>query len=57
MTIQHYSPERKESSLRKMRPPNNISIAKLSLDMGVSQATLYYWRKQPNNKSQVMPGK
>jgi GNAT superfamily N-acetyltransferase len=44
--MQHYSTERKESALKKMRPPNNISITKLSLDMGISQATLYYWRKQ-----------
>ena len=54
--MQHYSPERKESALKKMRPPNNISIAKLSLDMGISQATLYYWRKQAKDKGQVMPG-
>jgi transposase-like protein len=38
-----------------MRPPNNISITKLSLDMGISQATLYYWRKQAKDKGQVMP--
>jgi transposase-like protein len=54
--MQHYSPERKESALKKMCPPNNISITKLSLEMGISQATLYYWRNQAKNKGQLMPG-
>jgi transposase len=54
--MQHYSTERKESALKKMRPPNNISITKLSLDMGISQATLHYWRKQATDKGQVMSG-
>ena len=54
--MKHYSSERKEAALKKMRPPNNISIAKLALEMGISQATLYYWRKQATNKGQVIPG-
>ncbi len=54
--MQHYSTETKGSALKKMRPPNNISITKLSLDMGISQATLYYSRKQAKDKGQVMPG-
>jgi hypothetical protein len=40
--MQHYSQERKEAALKKMMPPSNMSIAKLSLDMGISQANLYY---------------
>jgi transposase len=54
--MQHYSTERKESALKKMRQPNNISITKLSLDMGISQATLHCWRKQATDKRQVMFG-
>jgi hypothetical protein len=33
--MKHYSLERKESALHKMMPPSNMSIAKLSLDMGL----------------------
>jgi transposase len=54
--MQHYSQARKKTVLKKMMPPSNMSIAKLSLDMGISQATLYYWRKQAMNKGRVMPG-
>jgi transposase-like protein len=52
--MQHYSQARKKTVLKKMMPPSNMSIAKLSLDMGISQATLYYWRKQAMNKGRVM---
>jgi transposase len=54
--MQHYSTEGKESVLKKMRLPDNISITKRSLEMGISQVTLYYWRKQSIDKAQVMPG-
>jgi transposase-like protein len=54
--MQHYSSERKEAALKKMGPPNNIFITKLSLDMGISQATLYHWRRQGKDKGQVLPG-
>lgn len=52
--MQHYSLERKEPALKKMQPPNNITIAKLSLDLGISEATLYYWRKKAKDKGQVI---
>jgi transposase len=56
--MKHYSLERKESALHKMMPPSNMSIAKLSLDMGMGmgESTLYNWRKQAMNKGQLVPG-
>jgi transposase len=56
--MKHYSLERKESALHKMIPPSNMSIAKLSLDigMGMGESTLYNWRKQAMNKGQLVPG-
>jgi transposase-like protein len=50
-----YSPERKESVLKKLLPPNNISIAALSKEEGISDATLYNWRKQARNQGRLMP--
>ncbi len=50
-----YSPERKESVLKKLLPPNNISIAALSKEEGISDATLYNWRKEARNQGRLMP--
>lgn len=50
-----YSPERKESVLKKMLPPNNISIASLAKEEGISDATLYNWRQQARNQGRLMP--
>jgi hypothetical protein len=41
-----YSTQQKESALQKMMPPNNISISKLSIEMGemgIGESTLYNW--------------
>jgi transposase-like protein len=45
-----YSPERKESVLRKMMPPHNRSIKQLAQEEGISEATLFNWRKQAREK-------
>ena len=50
-----YSPERKEAVLKKMLPPNNLSIAELAKQEGISEATLYGWRQQARNTGQLMP--
>jgi transposase len=42
-----------------MMPSSNMSImsiAKLSLDMEISESTLYNWRKQAMNKGQLVLG-
>jgi transposase len=40
----------------KMMPPNNISISKLSIEMGIGESTLYNWRKQAIDKGYLVPG-
>ena len=39
-----YSPERKAALINKLLPPQNMSVAELSRQEGISQATLYAWR-------------
>jgi transposase len=51
-----YSEEFKESAIKKMMPPNPISIPKLSRETGVSDVTLYKWRKFYRNKGVAVPG-
>ena len=50
-----YSIERKEAVLKKMLPPNNRSITELSKEEGISDATLYNWRKQARKQGRLMP--
>ena len=50
-----YPSERKEAVLRKMMPPHNRSIRKLSLEEGISEATLFTWRKEAREKGLLLP--
>ena len=50
-----YSPERKESVLRKMMPPHNQSIKQLAQEEGISEATLFNWRKHAREKGILLP--
>jgi len=50
-----YSPERKEAVLKKMMPPNNLSISRLAEQEGISEVTLYKWRKQARQKGILLP--
>ena len=50
-----YPPERKESVLRKMMPPHNRSVKQLAQEEGISEATLFNWRKQAREKGLLMP--
>jgi len=54
--LKHYSAQRKESALKKMMPPSNIPITKLSIEMGIGESTLYNWRKEAVNKGYLVPG-
>jgi transposase-like protein len=51
-----YSDEFKKSAIKKMMPPNPVSIPKLSSEIGVSDVTLYKWRKFYRNKGVAVPG-
>ena len=50
-----YSPERKEAVLRKMMPPHNRSIKQLAREAGISEATLFGWRRQAREKGLLLP--
>ena len=41
-----YSEEFKESVIQKMMPPNNVPVSQLVRETGISDATLYTWRKK-----------
>ena len=41
-----YSPELKEAMLRRLLPPNNESVAKVSREEGISQQTLTRWKNE-----------
>lgn len=51
-----YSEEFKESVIKKMMPPNPESISQLVQETGVSDVTLYKWRKEYRNRGIAVPG-
>ena len=51
-----YSPERKEAMLKKLLPPNNLSISEVAKHEGVSVTTLYNWRDKAKLKGMPVPG-
>ena len=53
--VTRYSVERKEAVIRKMLPPNNRTIAALAKEEGISEATLYNWRKEARLKGRLLP--
>jgi transposase-like protein len=50
-----YSPERRTAVLKKMLPPNNMSIRQLSKEEGISEGTLHAWRSHARSKGQLLP--
>ena len=50
-----YSPERKAAVLKRMLPPNTITIRRLSKEEGISEATLHKWRGEAHGKGQLLP--
>jgi transposase-like protein len=51
-----YSEERKAAVLKKMLPPHNQSVAEVSREEGISDATLYNWRTQAKQQGLPVPG-
>ena len=51
-----YSEERKQAVIEKMMPPHNIPVSVLVEETGISDVTLYHWRKQAREKGLVVPG-
>ncbi len=50
-----YSAERKEAVLKKMLLPHNRSIREISREEGISEATLYNWRKAARAEGCLLP--
>ena len=50
-----YSPERRSAVLKRMLPPNSISIRQLSREEGISEATLHKWRADARRKGALLP--
>lgn len=50
-----YSEERKQAVLKKMLPPNNKTIRELAQEEGISEPTLYSWRRQARNQGKLLP--
>jgi transposase-like protein len=53
--IMQYSKERKEAVLKKMMPPHNRSIIELAREEGISEVTLYIWRRQARERGLLLP--
>jgi transposase-like protein len=54
--IMQYSKERKEAVLKKMMPPHNRSIIELAArEEGISEVTLYIWRRQARERGLLLP--
>ena len=51
-----YSKEMKAAIIQKMMPPNNVSVAQLKRETGITDATLYTWRKQARAQGVPVPG-
>ena len=51
-----YALERKESMVRRMLSPMNISMVELAKETGISEATLYNWRNQIGSKGEAVAG-
>ena len=54
--MKYYSPERKESVLKKLLPPYNLTVTEVSEQEGISTGALYNWRKQARINGKPVPG-
>ena len=52
----NYSPELKDALLRRMLPPNNESITKISREEGISEQTLRNWQDKARKEGYAAPG-
>lgn len=50
-----YSSERKACILMKLLPPHNMSVSALAKQEGISDATLYNWRREAKKQGLPMP--
>jgi len=50
-----YPKERKEAVLKKMLPPHNKTIPEIAKEEGISEGTLFNWRKAARAEGRLMP--
>lgn len=50
-----YSAERKEAVLKKMLLPHNRPLSEVAREEGISEATLYLWRKEARSQGRLLP--
>lgn len=50
-----YPKERKDAVLKKMLPPHNKTIPEISKEEGISEGTLFNWRKAARAEGRLMP--
>lgn len=53
--MKHYSEDTKAAIIKRMMPPNPVSIAHLSTETGVPVNTLYSWRSHYQAKGHAVP--
>jgi len=53
--MRSYPEERKEAVLKKLLPPHSKSVLEVSREEGISEATLYNWRKAIKESGAVVP--
>lgn len=54
--MKHYSAERKEAMLRRMMPPENKVVSELARENGITEKTLYTWRRTLKLQGVPVPG-
>lgn len=50
-----YSAERKQAVLAKMAPPRNMTVPEVAAQEGISEASLYNWRKAARQGGAILP--
>jgi transposase-like protein len=54
--VNKYPAERKEALLRQMMPPSNKPVSQIARENGISEQTLYTWRRELKNQGVAVPG-
>lgn len=54
--MSRYSEERKAAVMSKLLPPQNRTVAEVAREEGISQVTLYTWRKRARGQGLPVPG-
>jgi transposase-like protein len=54
--MSRYSKEKQDHALSLMGPPHNLSVAEVAKRTGVTEPTLYAWRKQARAAGRAVPG-